>query len=200
MKPNNRKAINFLKKADSVLGRAIENCGVIEVRHDKNYFRALTESIISQQLSVKASDTIFKRFVTLFKGKKFPKPVQVARTKTQKMRSVGISSAKVKYIKGLAKAFAKNQISHKTFSKLSDNQIKEELVKLKGIGVWTAEMFLIFSMGRPDVFSAGDLGLQNAVKKLYKLRKHPSSKTLHKISINWKPYRSLACIYLWKSL
>jgi DNA-3-methyladenine glycosylase II len=164
------------------------------------YFQRLVRGILGQQLSVKAAQTIFGRFVDLFPGKKFPEPQDVLKMSSQKMRKVGLSRAKVLYVKDLAKHVRSGKLKLNVIDKLPDEEVVRELVAVKGIGQWTAEMFLIFALRRPDVFSAGDLGLQNAIKKIYKLKKHPTNKQLLKISAKWKPYRSLAARYLWASL
>jgi DNA-3-methyladenine glycosylase II len=160
-------------------------------------FERLTESIISQQLSVKAADTIFGRFVKLFKSDSFPTPQQVLKISDQEIRSAGISFRKIEYIKGIAKAFLDKQIMTDQIKILSDEQIIIELTKLKGIGKWTAEMMLIFTFQRQDVFSIGDAGLRRAIQNLYKIS---DLEEMLKLSENWKPYRSTASWYLWRSL
>jgi len=166
---------------------------------DKSEFlyEGLIESIVSQQLSVKAADTIFARFLKLFKSKAFPKPKDILKMKDDKLRSAGISYQKISYIKSVATAFETKQIDHKIIKKLSDEEVILELTKIKGVGRWTAEMKLIFTLNRPDVFSLGDLGLRNAIKNLYGIT---DKKEILKLSENWKPYRSTACWYLWRSL
>ena len=199
-KINFRKAIVHLKSVDPVLAKLFDCCSPVVLRPHINYFKSLTEAIISQQLSDKAATTIINRFKTLFFGKDFPSPKQVLRKSDAILRSVGVSGAKVSYIKNLAKAIENKAVHFKDLDKISDEEIIEMLVKVKGIGRWTAEMFLIFSLGRPDVFSCGDLGLRNAIKKLYSLRKDPSLKQLQKLSSRWQPYRTCASLYLWASL
>lgn len=161
-------------------------------------FEALVEAIVSQQLSVKAADTIFSRFVALFG--KFPKPEQILKMKDAKLREVGLSYQKISYIKDLSMKIISKQLKLNTLSKLDNEAVITELVKVKGIGRWTAEMFLMFTLMRPDVFSSGDLGLRNAIIKLYKLKKPPSEKLLESITKKWSPHRTTASRYLWKSL
>jgi DNA-3-methyladenine glycosylase II len=188
-----------LSGLDPVLAEIIRETKLFRLKK-LPHFERLVRAIISQQLSTKAADTIAKRFIALFPGKKFPEPKDILKMSPQKMRAAGLSRAKATFIKDLAGHVAKGKLKLDIIHKLPDEEVMRELVAVKGIGKWTAEMFLIFSLRRPDVFSAGDMGLQNAIKKIYKLKKHPTPKQLEKISIKWKPYRSLACMYLWASL
>lgn len=160
-------------------------------------FESLIESVISQQLSVKASDTIFGRFKALFKTKTFPKPQEVLTMEDETLRSAGISYGKISYIKAIAKAFEGKQLDHNKLAQLSDEEVIVELTKIKGIGRWTAEMTLIFTLNRPDIFSLGDLGLRNAITKLYGIT---DKKEMLALSERWKPHRSTASWYLWRSL
>jgi DNA-3-methyladenine glycosylase II len=182
------------------LARLLDSYPPVILRPHTNYFQSLAEAIISQQLSDKAATTIINRFKALFPGADFPSPKQVLRKSDSDLRSVGVSGAKASYIKNLARAMEDKTVHFTDVAKATDEEIIEMLVKVKGIGRWTAEMFLIFSLGRPDVFSFGDLGLRNAVKKLYSLRKDPLPKQLQKISSRWQPYRTCASLYLWASL
>ncbi len=159
-------------------------------------FYELIESIISQQLSIKASDTIFGRFKQLFE-KKFPTPKQVLAMEDEKLRACGISFAKISYIKSVANAFVSDLIDIEKIRSQSDEEVIKELTQIKGIGQWTAEMILIFTLNRPDVFSVGDLGIRNAITKLYGIT---DKKEMLVLSEKWKPYRSTACWYLWRSL
>jgi len=189
-----------LQSADPVLAGLFDCCSVPVLQPHTNYFESLVDAIISQQLSGKAAETIFKRFKALFSGNKFPSPAQVLAKSDVELRSVGVSGSKASYIKNIAAGFADGSLDFKHIDKKTDEEVIEMLVKVKGIGRWTAEMFLIFSLGRTDVSSFGDLGLRKAVKKLYRLRKDPSSKQLHKTSSRWQPYRTCASLYLWASL
>lgn len=190
----------FLKKADPLLATLFLFAKPSVLRPSKNYFESLANAIISQQLSGKAASTIIKRFKALFPQDKFPLPAQVLAKSHEELRSVGVSGSKASYIKNLAAAFEDGSLDFKHVHKKTDEEIIEMLVKIKGLGRWTAEMFLIFSLGRPDVFSFGDLGLRNAVKKLYRLRTDPSPKKLKQLSSRWQPYRTTASLYLWASL
>ena len=169
-------------------------------RLPRSHFEALVEAIVSQQLSVKASDTIFARFVALFPHAKIPKPQAVAKLSVPKFRKVGISNQKAGYIKDLASQVASGRLKLNSLHRLDNEAVISELTKVKGIGRWTAEMFLMFTLRRPDVFSSGDLGLRNAIQKLYKLKNPPTEKQLERITKKWSPHRTLASRYLWKSL
>ncbi len=158
---------------------------------------ALIKAIVSQQLSVKAADTILTRFNNLFAPKEFPTPEDILRIKDAKIRESGISYAKASYIKSLASAFAKNEINVDKLIKMSDEEVIVDLTKLKGVGKWTAEMILIFALKRPDVFSVDDLGVRRAIEKLYGITDRVE---MIKLSENWRPHRSTACWYLWRSL
>ena len=198
-----------LQKVDPVFKKIIGKTKLKERKAHKRYFESLCVAIINQQLSGKAAATIEKRFVALFPngpersrrgGKTFPSPAQILRKSDAKLRTAGLSFQKIGYIKSLAKLVAKGKIDFKKFKKFSDEQIIEKLTEVKGIGRWTAEMFLMFCLGRPDVFSHGDLGLRNAIKKWYKLeiKKHP--KKYHQLVESWSPHRTAAARYLWASL
>lgn len=167
-----------------------------EDRSEKLY-EELVESIIGQQLSGKAADTIFKRFLTLFKNSKFPSPQELLKTGDEKLRSAGMSYSKASYIKNIAQAFKNGDLDIKILRKMGDEEVKKELTKIKGVGNWTAEMTLIFTLKREDVFSLGDAGLRRAIKNLYKIE---DEKEILKLSETWKPKRSFACWYLWRSL
>jgi DNA-3-methyladenine glycosylase II len=157
----------------------------------------LIEAIINQQLSGKAADTIYKRFLSLFKTDKFPTPEQILKIDVEKLRSAGMSYGKASYIKNIAQGFQDKILDIKILRKMTDDEVIKELTKIKGVGKWTAEMILIFTLKRKDVFSLGDAGLRRAIKNLYKIEK---DEAILKLSEKWKPYRSHACWYLWRSL
>jgi DNA-3-methyladenine glycosylase II len=159
--------------------------------------RELIESIVSQQLSVKAADTIFARFVGLFPSGEFPNAKEILKMDDEKIRGAGLSFSKISYIKSVANAFVSDLIDIEKIRKQSDEEVIEELTQIKGIGRWTAEMILIFTLQRPDVFSIGDLGLRNAITKLYGLTDRNEMLSL---SETWKPHRSIVCWYLWRSV
>lgn len=189
-----------LKKVDPILAKIISQTKLKERKAHKRYFEALVISIANQQLSTKAAATIVKRFIALFPGTKFPTPEQVLKKSDVKLRAAGLSFQKISYIKSLAKLVNQEKIDFKKFGKLDDDEIISQLVLVKGIGRWTAEMFLMFCLNRPDVFSHGDLGLKNAIKKLYKLDKDRQVKKYHRLVESWSPHRTTAARYLWASL
>ncbi len=193
------RAHEHLRASDPVFAAVIEQITLKRRPRETNHFRSLVRAIISQQISGKAAASILKRFAELAPGKEFPRPEDVARMPAKELRAVGLSGQKVGYLKDLSRNIVEGRLDFRTFVDVSDEEVIVELTKVKGIGRWTAEMFLMFSLGRPDVFSCGDLGLQNAVKKLYRLKSHPTQKQLEKISSAWKPYRTLASRYLWAS-
>jgi DNA-3-methyladenine glycosylase II len=159
--------------------------------------QALIRAVIGQQLSFKAARTIYLRFLELFKPKAFPTAKQILATEDEQLRSVGLSYAKVSYVKSIANAFVSDLIDSEKVAKQSDEDVIAELTQIKGIGRWTAEMVLIFTLRRPDVFSIDDLGVRNAITKLYGIT---DRKAMTELSEKWTPHRSSACWYLWRSL
>ena len=193
----NSKAVTFLKQ-DPKLTKIIECVGNYQIKKRNNHFATLVESIISQQIASGAAEAIFRRFKKLYSG--FPKPIHILKTKDFKLHSVGLSKMKIEYLKDLAKKIEDGHLEIRSLSKMSDDKIIEELTQVKGIGVWTAQMFLIFSCGRFDVLPTGDLGLRKGVQMAFSLPELPTPKQVEEIGIRWKPYRSVATWYLWKSL
>ncbi len=169
------------------------------VRSPDRYFVSLCSDIIGQQLSGKVSDVIFARFEKLFPRKNIT-PRTVLKLSEEKLRTTGMSWSKTRFIRDLAGQVLTKSLQLAQLAQLSDQDVIRELTKVKGIGPWTAEMFLMFTLGREDVFSYGDLGLKNAIKKLYGFKKDPTVKQMEKIVNKWKPYRTWAARILWKSL
>ena len=190
-------AVKFLRK-DPVIGDIIDVVGEFKLTKKSQYFAVLVESIISQQLATGAADAIFKRFKALYP--KFPTAAEVLATRKSKLRTVGLSGMKVEYLKDLAKHVETGKLDMKAISKMNDEDVIARLTQVKGIGRWTAEMFLIFSLGRMDVFPVGDLGLRRGVQIAFSLKEMPKPKETEKFGDRWKPYRSIATWYLWKSL
>ena len=193
------QAVKHFKKTDPILYKIALQVELGEILRPDDYFVDLVDSIISQQLSGKAAATIFGRFKKLFPYGKITS-ARLLKLDTEKIRSTGISYSKIGYIKGIAQEIKDKKLNLKDLENLSDEEVINELVKLKGVGTWTAEMFLMFTLFRPDVFSAGDLGLQNAIVRHYKLKNKPSKEKLIKISGKWSPHRTLASRILWRSL
>jgi DNA-3-methyladenine glycosylase II len=170
---------------------------LVEKKPDE-YFSRLCRSIIFQQISGKAGDAILKRFLLLFPKKRITAK-RVLSLEEEKIRQAGISPQKLKYLISLAEHFIEKKIKVEDFNKLSEEEIISELVKVKGIGRWTAEMFLMFTLAREDVFSFGDLGLKNGLMKVYGFKKYPSQKRIEKIVSCWSPYKTYGCLALWHS-
>lgn len=194
-----KKVLEHFKKRDLVIYNLALKIELKPLTKPPDPFVDLIDSIISQQLSGKAAATIFGRFKALFpKGKILPE--KIIKISDEKIRSKGISYGKISYIKGIAKEIVNGNLDLNRLGSLTDEEVIKEMIKLKGVGVWTAEMFLMFTLNRPDIFSAGDLGLQNAIVKHYKLKSKPTKDSLIKISSKWSPYRTTASRILWKSL
>ena len=195
-----KRAIKHLSKHDNTLSTIIKNIGIINLTPHKKYFNALLDAIIGQQLSMYAADKIASRFMALFNNK--PLPEQIFKAKNTSLRAVGLSNAKVKYVKDLSRKIIAKEIHLNKLSKMSDEEIILELTKVKGIGVWTSHMFLIFTLGRLNVLPYSDLGIRKAVMLNFNLKKLPNEKKIKSISKknNWNPYCSIVSIYLWKSL
>lgn len=192
-----------LAQAHAHLKREPKMAGLIkkfkkpEFVHDRDPFEALCRAIVGQQLSVKAAATIYSRFKKL--GRKMS-PKAVLQITPVRLRAAGVSAQKTSYLKDLAKKFLDGTVDPKRFHEMTDEATREHLVRVKGIGRWTADMFLIFTLHRPDVLPTGDLGIQKAMQKVFRLRKLPSHEQMEKLAEPWRPYRTVACRYLWDSL
>ena len=199
-------AVRHLKNADPVLRRLIERLGPCELRRERetNQFGALVDAIIYQQLAYRAAQTIANRFRLIYahpdgahRGR-LPQPDELLRTPARKLRAAGLSRQKIGYMRDLARMAASGKLKLGHFGRLSDDEVIENLIQVKGIGRLTAEMFLIFSLGRPDVFPVDDLGLQYGFKDAFRLRSLPSEKWMRRTAEPWRPYRTVATWYLWK--
>src|SRR6266446_1029860 len=193
-----RKAINHLKKSDPVLAAIIEKIGPCKIQFGEPTFHSLAEAILYQQLNGKAAVTIFNRFTALAGDPLTPESI-LKLTDTQ-MRGVGLSKQKNSYLRDLSEKTKAGLLEFERLPRLSEQEVIEHLTQVKGIGVWTAHMFLIFTLRRPDILPTGDYGVQAAIKKHYNKRKWPKPTLMEKIAKPWVPYRSIACWYLWKSL
>lgn len=165
----------------------------------KKVYLRLCSSIMSQQLSTKVAKVIYNRFLDLYGGKE-PTPKQILDTPFDKLKAIGLSNAKTNYIQNVCKFFIENNITDSRLSKMSDEEIIEELTKIKGVGKWTVQMILMFTLGREDIFAVDDLGIQQAIAKLYNLQtleKKLLKEKMLEISGKWSPYRTYACRYLW---
>lgn len=175
-----------------------QNVDIKDFEVPKDYFASLTRKIVGQQLAVAAARTIFSRFQALFPVGQIT-PHELLKIKDEDIRAAGISYPKIRYLKGMAQDILDEKVVLEGLDGLTDEQVIELLTKLKGFGRWSAEMFLMFDLGRPDVFSAGDLGLRRAMERQYRLT-NPSDGELTKIAAKWSPYRTYACRVLWTSL
>jgi DNA-3-methyladenine glycosylase II len=193
-----RKAINHLKKCDPVLRAIIERVGPCRMEFSSAEFGDVAEAIVYQQLNGRAAATIFQRFEDLAGDPLTPEGI--LKLSDEQLRSVGLSKQKSSYLKDLAAKTASGLLDFSRLPSMSDDEVIEHLTQVKGIGVWTAHIFLMFSLGRPNVLPTGDYGVQVAIKKLYKKRKLPKPKDMEKIARAWEPYRSVACWYMWRSL
>lgn len=191
------KESEYLKRTDPILGAIITE-NLPPLTGNRTVYEDLLSSIISQQLSVKAAASIERKFLALWKGK-FPKEDTLLNTADEKLRSAGLSRQKIEYMRSVATHFKKNKLGKKDFHSMSDQEIMETLLPIKGVGTWTVEMLLMFTIKHPDVFSVKDLGLVNGVCRLYNLKKTKTlSKRILKISEQWSPYRTTASRYIWR--
>lgn len=192
---------NHLASVDPVLKAVIDAAPRPTFSPHRNYYQELVESIISQQLSVKAAATILKRFKELF-ASDFPSPEEILDQDIETFRSVGLSRQKASYIRDLAEKVLDGTVKFDHLDSLTNEEVIEELIQIKGVGVWTIHMFLMFCMGRLDVLPTGDLGIRNGIQRLYQLEARPDNSEIEAIarSNNWHPYESIASWYIWHSL
>jgi DNA-3-methyladenine glycosylase II len=193
-----RKAVDHLKKSDPVLRAIIERVGPCRMEFGVPEFASVAEAIVYQQLNGKAAVTIFNRFVALAGDPLTPEGI--LKLSDAQLRAVGLSKQKSAYLKDLAKKTSDGLLNFARLPEMTDEEVIEHLTQVKGIGEWTAHMFLMFSLRRPNVLPTGDYGVQVAIKKHYKKRKLPKPKDMEKIARAWEPYRSVACWYMWRSL
>lgn len=196
------EAAVHLGKHDPILGSVIDRAGTAAIAPHGNYYQSLVESIVSQQLSVKAADTIFKRFLSLFPDGVFPTPEAILTKDIEELRGVGLSRQKGTYIQDLALKVIEGSVKFDHLDALTNDEIIIELTQIKGVGVWTVHMFLMFCMGRLDVLPVGDLGIKNGIAKLYGFEQSPTPDDIVNIAKenNWHPYESVASWYVWHSL
>jgi len=191
------KAVRHLKK-EGTLKKVIQLNPKPNFSGRKNPYHSLTRTIIYQQLSGKAAGTIKQRFLDLYPNTKHPTPEDVLKTSDPKLRSVGLSTQKVSYIKDLSEKFIEGHITSRTLKKMSDDEVRTHLIQIKGIGNWTVDMFLMFTLGRPNVLPTGDLGVQKGFQRIFNLRKLPDSKKMNALAKPWEPYRTVASWYVWR--
>ena len=185
---------------DKQLKKAILKTGRIELKKRKNIFIYLVKSITSQQLSTKVAEVIYKRFLDLFEGKE-PTPQQVLELKHEQLRGIGFSNSKAMYVKNVAQFAIEKGLDSRKLGKMENEELVVYLTEIKGVGRWTAEMIMMFALGREDVFAVDDLGIQVAMKNLFNLKISDPKKLKRKmvtLSEAWSPYRTYACMYLWR--
>ena len=188
----------FVLNKDKKLKKIISSVGECDIKIISNPFEALVEAIITQQISDAAGKSASLKFKNLF-GKKYPTPSDVIKLSKHEIKSIGLSRMKAEYIFDLSQMIVDKKLDLQIFKKMSNENIISELTKVRGIGRWTAEMYLIFALGRMDVFPLGDLGLINGIKKLYDLE-NPSTGELLTITNNWIPYRTIGTWYIWRGV
>ena len=196
------RALAHLRRADNVMAMVIEAVGPPRLRDPSpTEFQALARSIIFQQLSGKAASTIMGRFVALFTDDPdgFPEPAQVLATDDETMRSAGVSRQKAAALRDLAAHFAEGKLSVERFGEWSDEEVIAHLLPVRGIGRWTAQMFLMFQLRRPDVLPTADVGLNRAMMRLYGLDAHATPEEVERLGERWHPWATVACWYLWRS-
>lgn len=196
-----QQAAAQLAASDTVLAPVIEKAGLCPIRPHKNYYWELVDSIISQQLSVKAAASIEKRFQELF-ASDVPTPEQILEKSVDELRTVGLSRPKANYIRDLASHIASGELDLSKLEQKSNDEIAAELTAVKGIGEWTAHMFLMFAMARTDVLPVGDLGIRNSIKQLYGFDHLPLADEIKSLASQnqWAPYESIASWYIWQNL
>jgi DNA-3-methyladenine glycosylase II len=193
-----RKITNHLRK-DPVLGPIVERIGPYRITFREPTFSALVGPIVSQQLSTKVARVIFARLVAAMPESQLT-PENILKLRPAKMRTLGLSERKVEYIRDMARHARKGTLDFASLPAMTDEEVIARLTSVKGIGVWTAQMFLMFALQRPNVLAVGDLGIRNAIKKAYALDHMPAAEEIEALAANWHPYCSAACWYLWKSL
>lgn len=191
-----------LARRDPRMRALIKRYGGCGIRPHTRYFETLIGSIISQQLSTKAADTIYKRFLGLYKPARFPKPEQILETPNEHLRATGMSNGKVSFVKDLVAKTQEGAVKFNRLARKSDDEVIEMLTQVKGIGVWTVHMFLIFSLGRLDILPVGDLGVRRGIQIQYGFDDLPSAEQIEQVALEnkWRPYCSVASWYLWRSL
>jgi DNA-3-methyladenine glycosylase II len=194
-----RKAIVHLKKADPVLAAIIERVGPFKIQYREPNFQSLVRSIVYQQLHGKAALTIFNRLMEAAKADPLT-PKSILRLRPARLRAAGLSPQKLTYIRDLARRTHSGELDFGAFTNLDDTTVLEHLTQVKGVGVWTVHMFLIFALRRLDVLPTGDLGVRAAIKKAYNLSELPKPAEMERLAAAWRPYCSVASWYLWRSL
>lgn len=193
-----KKGIKHISKVDKKLAKVIKTVKMSEIELEDDYYSTIITSFINQQIGGAAARSILKKFMGLYGGK-LPKPKQFLKTSTKKLRSAGLSPQKISYITDLCERIEAGRLFLHDLHKMEDEDVVTRLDEVRGIGRWTAEMFLMFSLGRADVFPKDDLGIQSAMKRIYGIKREDSKK-MEKMAEKWRPYRTIASLYLWHSM
>ena len=194
-----KRALTHLKKKDPVLAAIIGRVGAFKMEYREPVFQTLVRSIVFQQLSGKAATTIFNRLAAAAKADPLT-PESILRLRPARMRALGLSAQKLSYIRELASMTKRGEVDFERCAALEDTAVVEHLTRVKGVGVWTVHMFLIFALRRPNVLPTGDLGVRAAIKKAYNLAELPTPAEMERLAAAWHPYCSVATWYLWRSL
>ena len=195
---NHEIALRHLSHADKRMEKLIDKFGPPNFNLMNNYYESLIRSIVYQQLSGKSASIIYERFLDLFVFDIYPEPKDILAVSIETLRSSGLSYQKVNYIRDLSEKWQDGTMNLTDIDSMTDEEISSELIKVKGIGQWTADMFLMFTLGRPDVFPFGDLGIQKGVMILTNMNRLPTQKEMERKTKKWQPYRTVAAWYLWK--
>ena len=195
---NHNIALRHLSHANKRMEKLIDKFGPPNFNLMNNYYESLIRSIVYQQLSGKAASIIYERFLDLFVFDIYPDPKDILAVSIETLRSSGLSYQKVNYIRDLSEKWQDGTMNLTDIDSMTDEEISSELIKVKGIGQWTADMFLMFTLGRPDVFPFGDLGIQKGVMNLTNMNRLPTQKEMERKTKKWQPYRTVAAWYLWK--
>ena len=192
-----RRGYDHIKTKDRVLGKVLESPGVFEFKAEGDLFESLVESILSQQLAGAAASSIIRKVRALYPGGKLEAHA-IYKTPTRKLRSAGVSPQKLSYLKDLSKKVWKGTIDLESLRSMEDEEIIRILDEVRGIGPWTVQMLLIFTLGRTNVFPVDDLGVRKGVQSIYSLKEMPNKAEMEKLAENWHPYRTVASLYLWR--
>jgi DNA-3-methyladenine glycosylase II len=206
VKPETEDAgtLHLLDCGDPVIARLVRDAGLLGLQQRRrgrpaDAYGALVRTIVGQQLSTKAARTIYTRLAALF-GDRPPTPEEILAADEEELRAAGLSRPKVSYLRDLARHVIDGELDLEALQYLPDEEVIDQITAVKGLGRWSADMFLMFHLGRPDVLPVGDLGIRRAVERAYGLEELPDAETLHDIAATWRPQRTLACLYLWESL
>jgi DNA-3-methyladenine glycosylase II len=193
-----RAAVDHLRRRDTVVAGLADRLGPCELRATTNAFQVMLETIVSQQLSTRAAQSIYDRLARAIGGRS-PRPRDVLRLPHADLVACGLSRSKATYVLEVADAFERGRFTRRTFAKRADSEVVEALTSIRGVGAWSAHMFLIFALNRLDVFPVGDLSLRRTMMQRYRLRARTSPERLERIAERWRPYRTVGTLYLWRS-